>query len=102
MKRIERPWGPLCLVTALLCSQLVGCARHQENAVAALGKVDAACAKQDQDGARQILREEAEKNAVFREAYEKSKESWKVTEDAKVNPCGIFLADLKKRLGRGD
>ncbi len=77
----------------------LGCAKHGEGAVEALGKVDTACAGQDQDAARQILREESAKNPVFREAYEASKANWKVTDDAKVNPCGIFLADLKKRLG---
>jgi hypothetical protein len=75
------------------------CAKHQEGATEALGKVDAACAQQDQDGARQILRDEAAKNPVFQEAYEAAKANWKVSDDAKVNPCGIFLADVKKRLG---
>ena len=77
---------------------LPGCAKHSENAAAALKSVDAACARQDQDGARQIFRDEAAKNPLFREAYEASKTNWQVTDDAKVNPCGIFLADLKKRL----
>jgi hypothetical protein len=78
---------------------LAGCAKHKENAIEALAKVDAACAQQDQDTAREVLRTEAANNPVFREAYEASRANWTVSDDSKVNPCGIFLADLKKRLG---
>jgi len=82
----------------LLAVAPAGCAKHSENAAVALRNVDAACARQDPNAARQILRDEAANNPLFREAYEASKSNWQVTDDAKVNPCGIFLADLKKRL----
>ncbi len=96
MTRLSHQIGWTAGFGALL---VTACAKHQESAVEALGKVDAACAQQDQDGARQLLRDEAAKNPVFQRAYEASKANWKVSDDAKVNPCGIFLADLKKRLG---
>ena len=97
MTRLGHKIGWIVGFSALL---LAGCAKHEENAAEALSKVDAACAEQDQDGARQILRDEAAKNPVFQHAYEASKANWSVSDDAKVNPCGIFLADLKKRLGK--
>jgi hypothetical protein len=99
VNQIELHARSLGLAAGLLAAALGGCAKHKEDAHAALAQVDAACAKQDQDGARQVLRDEAGKNPVFREAYEASKASWSVSDDSKVNPCGIFLADLKKRLG---
>lgn len=75
-----------------------GCANKKAEAVAELGKIDAACAKPDPDGARQLMRDAAAKNPLFREALDAAKANWNVTDDAKMNPCGIFLADLKKRL----
>jgi len=97
MTRLGPGIGSIVGIVALI---LAGCTKHEEHATEALSQVDAACARQDQEGARQILRDQAATNPVFREAFEASKANWNVSDDAKVNPCGIFLADLKKRLGK--
>ena len=84
-------------VTAL--AVFPGCQHHKEQAVAELAKIDAACAKQDTDSARQIMLDAARSNPLFGEAFEGAKTNWKVTDEARMNPCGIFLADLKRRIG---
>jgi len=77
-----------------------GCRQGPAAAKVSLGEVDAACAKGDLEAARVALAEAAEQNRAFRDALEDAKSSWGNADLSRINPCGVILEDLRRRLPR--
>jgi len=75
-----------------------GCKQGPAAAKVSLGEVDAACAKGDLEAARVALAEAAEQNRAFRDALEDAKASWGNADLSRINPCGVILEDLRRRL----
>lgn len=80
------------------CVGLSGCDRERAVAEAELARVEAACAQGDPDAARTALTRGAEQSRLFANALEDAKANWGGAELAKVNPCGLLLEDLRRRL----
>ncbi|MBN2195443.1 MAG: hypothetical protein JW751_21670 [Polyangiaceae bacterium] len=83
-----------------LALTLAGCQSEQAAARVDLGKVDAACTSGDQEAARIALGEAAAANRAFRDAYEEAIANWGGADPARINPCGVILEDLRRRLAQ--
>ncbi len=77
-----------------------GCKQGPAAAKVSLEEVDAACAKGDLEAARVALAEAADRNRAFRDALEEAKANWGNADLSKINPCGVILEDLRRRLPR--
>ncbi|HOU94385.1 MAG TPA: hypothetical protein PLU22_25210 [Polyangiaceae bacterium] len=95
---------PRCARAALLLTTAgvlgAGCKHGPAAAKVDLARVDAACARGDVEAARAALAEAAEQNRTFREALDDAKASWGNADLTRINPCGVILEDLRRRLPR--
>lgn len=86
--------------TALILGMLGwgGCTQHEESARQSLQEIDQACGAGQPEQARRILLQAAKDNPLFGEAYEGAKANWQISDDTKVNACGLIREDLRRRL----
>ncbi len=96
----RQPLRVALVLGALAAALGGGCKRGPAAAKVSLEAVDAACAKGDLEAARVALAEAADQNRAFRDALEEAKANWGNAELSKINPCGVILEDLRRRLPR--
>jgi len=97
-RRLQRARAAILLAAA--GGLVAGCKHGPAAAKVDLARVDAACARGDVEAARAALAEASERNRTFRDALEDAKASWGNADLSRLNPCGVILEDLRRRLPR--